>query len=49
MKIPWISFKLQLLPRQFKRLEAERKQTGSPIAELIRRAVDITYPEEGKK
>ena len=38
-----------LLPRQMKRLEDESKQTGSSVAELIRRAVDAMYPEEPKK
>jgi hypothetical protein len=35
-----------LLARQLKRLEAESKKSGSSVAELIRRAVDATYPEK---
>jgi hypothetical protein len=35
-----------LLARQMKRLEDESKKTGSSVAELIRRAIDGTYPEK---
>jgi hypothetical protein len=35
---------LSLLPRQMKRLEEESKKTGASIAELVRRAIDNTYP-----
>ena len=35
---------LSLLPRQMKRLQEESKRTGSSIAELVRRAIDNTYP-----
>lgn len=45
----WISFKLQLTPQQFKRLKAEKEKTRLSIADLIRKAVDITYPDEAKK
>jgi hypothetical protein len=38
-----------LLPRQLKRLEYESKQSGSSVAELIRRAIDAIYPEEETK
>jgi hypothetical protein len=38
-----------LLARQMKRLEDESKKTGSSVAELIRRAIDGTYPEEVEK
>jgi hypothetical protein len=31
-----------------KRLEEERKKTGASLAELVRRAVDIVYPEKEK-
>ena len=37
-----------LLARQLKRLEAESKQTGSSVAELVRKAIDAVYPEKGK-
>jgi hypothetical protein len=32
-----------------KRLEAESKKTGSSIAELVRRAIDVVYPEKEKE
>jgi len=38
-----------LLARQMKRLEEESRKTGSSVAELIRRAIDVMYPEEEKK
>jgi hypothetical protein len=31
-----------------KRLEEESKKTGASIAELVRRAIDNTYPEKLK-
>src|SRR5207245_1792035 len=39
---------LSLLPRHMKRLEEESKKTGASIAELVRRAIDNTYPEKAK-
>jgi len=45
----WVSFKLQLTPQQFKRLKAEKEKTRLSIADLIRKAVDTAYPEDGKK
>jgi hypothetical protein len=39
---------IYLLPRQVKRLEDENKKTGAPVAELVRRAIDNTYPENAK-
>jgi len=30
------------------RLEEESKKTGSSLAELVRRAIDIVYPEKQK-
>jgi Ribbon-helix-helix protein, copG family len=44
----WTNVKIMLLDRQFKRLSEEKERTGSSIAELIRRAVDNTYPEPEK-
>ncbi|PYU60726.1 MAG: hypothetical protein DMG55_09960 [Acidobacteria bacterium] len=35
---------LSLLPRQMKRLEEESRKTGASLAELVRRAIDKTYP-----
>jgi len=32
-----------------KRLEEERKKTGASLAELVRRAIDNTYPVEKAK
>lgn len=43
-----IRMNVYLLARQVKRLEAESKKTGSSVAELIRRAIDATYPEVKK-
>jgi predicted DNA-binding protein len=44
-----IRVNVYLLARQVKRLEAESKQTGSSVAELVRKAIDAVYPEkEGK-
>jgi Ribbon-helix-helix domain len=40
---------IYLLPRQVKRLEDESKKTGAPVAELVRRAIDNTYPVEKAK
>jgi hypothetical protein len=39
---------LSLLPRQMKRLEEESRKTGASLAELVRRAIDNTYPENAK-
>jgi uncharacterized protein YigA (DUF484 family) len=39
---------LSLLPRQMKRLEEESRKTGASLAELVRRAIDNTYPEKAK-
>jgi len=40
---------LSLLPRQMKRLEQESARTGASLAELVRRAIDNTYPIEKAK
>jgi hypothetical protein len=32
-----------------KRLEEECKKTGASMAELVRRAIDKTYPKAGRK
>ena len=31
--------------RQLERLRVESAETGLPVAELIRRAIDVVYPE----
>jgi hypothetical protein len=37
-----------LLERQQTRLEEESERTGSSVAELIRRAIDMVYPDESE-
>jgi hypothetical protein len=37
-----------LLERQQTRLEEESERTGSSVAELIRRAIDMVYPDRSE-
>jgi hypothetical protein len=37
-----------LLERQQARLEEESERTGSSVAELIRRAIDMVYPDKSE-
>jgi len=48
MSVKKIRMNVFLLERQQTRLEEESERTGSSVAELIRRAIDMVYPDRSE-